>query len=210
MNGFHIVISRTSFSVVGLIIISVVSITILSCDEVQRHKMLTFFFDGVPPLGSEDVSDVNSVDEGDQQVTQQNDTTWFIHKPSKECTNCHDMSKIPKWATPEFTKEPPQMCYDCHPESSYSGSTDYVHGPVVVGDCVFCHNPHRSKYEHLLKLPVPDICHSCHEKEDIESIADHSAELLSECLDCHVGHSSPAKGLLKKGWNVRPVESPGF
>jgi hypothetical protein len=37
---------------------------ILSCDEVERHKTLTFFFDGVPPLGpqslQEEFPDANS------------------------------------------------------------------------------------------------------------------------------------------------------
>ena len=33
----------------GVLILSV--FFVFSCDETQRHEMLTFFFDGVPPLG---------------------------------------------------------------------------------------------------------------------------------------------------------------
>ena len=72
-----------------------------------------------------------------------------------------------------------------------------------------CHNPYRSKNKYLLKLAVPDICYQCHEKEDIESIIDHSEESLPECLECHVGHSSPARGLLKKDLSADPNEDLG-
>jgi len=180
----------------------VILTTLLSCDETQRHETLSFFFDGVPPLGGEDVNDVNSPDKGRRRLAQGKESSFTVHEPSKVCANCHDMTKIPRWSTPEFVKEPLQLCYDCHPGSNYSGSVDYVHGPVAIGDCMRCHNPHRSKQKHLLKLPVPDVCYQCHEKADIESIPDHSTELLSECLKCHVGHSSSERGLLKKGWNA--------
>jgi predicted CXXCH cytochrome family protein len=206
LKGFSVVFSHGSFKAVLITILSVILITLLSCDETQRYETLTFFFDGVPPLEGEDVNDVNSPDKGKQKLLQGTGPVWFVHEPSKVCANCHDMTKIPSWATPEFVKEPLQLCYDCHPGSNYSGSVDYVHGPVAVGECMRCHNPHRSRQKYLLKLPVPDVCYQCHEKADIESIADHSAELLSECLECHVGHSSSERGLLRKDWNAEPNE----
>jgi predicted CXXCH cytochrome family protein len=206
LKDFHVVFFRVSFKAVITIILSIILITVLSCDEEERHETLTFFFDGVPPLEGEGVADVNSSEQVEQQLSQEAGPVWIVHKPSKECSNCHDMTKKPRWATPEFTKEPLQLCYDCHPNSNYSGSTDYVHGPVAIGDCMRCHNPHRSKNKHLLKLPVPDICYQCHEKEDIESIIDHSEESLSECLECHVGHSSPARGLLRKSRKTESTE----
>jgi predicted CXXCH cytochrome family protein len=208
LKDFHVVFSRVSFKTVVITILSVILTTVLSCDEEERYKTMTFFFDGVPPLEGQDVNDVNSLDKGERQLAQGKMPAFTVHEPSKVCANCHDMTKIPRWATPEFIKEPLQLCYDCHPGSNYSGSVDYVHGPVAVGDCMRCHNPHRSKQKYLLKLPVPDVCHQCHEKADIESIAEHSVELLSECLECHVGHSSSERGLLREGWNTDPNESP--
>jgi predicted CXXCH cytochrome family protein len=208
LKDFHVVLSRVSFKTVVITILSVILTTVLSCDEEERYKTMTFFFDGVPPLEGQDVNDVNSLDKGERQLAQGKMPAFTVHEPSKVCANCHDMTKIPRWATPEFIKEPLQLCYDCHPGSNYSGSVDYVHGPVAVGDCMRCHNPHRSKQKYLLKLPVPDVCHQCHEKTDIESIAEHSVELLSECLECHVGHSSSERGLLREGWNTDPNESP--
>ncbi|MHC4543226.1 MAG: cytochrome c3 family protein [Planctomycetota bacterium] len=199
--------SRVSKAVV-IILFCIILTTVLGCDEEERYKTMAFFFDGIPPLKSEDVNDVNSPDNSRRQLQKGAESAWIIHEPSKVCANCHDMTKKPRWATPEFMKEPLQLCYDCHPGSNYSGSVDYVHGPVAVGDCMRCHNPHRSKQKHLLKLPVPDVCHQCHEKADIESIADHSGKLLSECLECHVGHSSSSRGLLKKDWNADPNANP--
>ncbi|MHC4083647.1 MAG: cytochrome c3 family protein [Planctomycetota bacterium] len=208
VKRFHVVFFRVSFKAIVITILTVIVTTVLSCDEEERYKTLTFFFDGVPPLKSDDVNDVNSPDKVGQKSLKRNVPTFNVHEPSKVCENCHDMTKKPRWATPEFVKEPLQLCYDCHPNSNYSGSVDYVHGPVAIGDCMRCHNPHRSKQEHLLKIPVPDVCYRCHEKADMESIEEHPAELLSECLDCHVGHSSPARGLLREGWNADPNERP--
>jgi predicted CXXCH cytochrome family protein len=206
LKDFHVVFSRVSFKTVVITILSVILTTVLSCDEEERYKTMTFFFDGVPPLEGQDVNDVNSLDKSERQLTKGNVPELIVHEPSKVCANCHDMTKKPRWATPEFMKEPLQLCYDCHPGSNYSGSIDYVHGPVAVGDCMRCHNPHRSNQKYLLKLPVPDVCYQCHEKADIESIADHPVELLSECLECHVGHSSSERGLLKKDWKADPNE----
>jgi predicted CXXCH cytochrome family protein len=200
------VFSRVSFKAAVIILFSLILTTVFSCEEEERYKTLTFFFDGVPHLEDEDVNDVNSPDQGEQLMSKDTGPVWIVHEPWKECSYCHDMTKKPRWATPEFVKEPLQLCYDCHPNSNYSGSVDYVHGPVAVGDCTRCHNPHRSMQKVLLKLPVPDVCHQCHEKADIESIADHSTELLYECLKCHVGHSSSERGLLRKGWNAVPIE----
>lgn len=202
LKGFRVVFSHGSFKAVVITIFGVILTTLISCDEARRHETLTFFFDGVPPLEGREVDDINSPGDSERQLPMGAESAWIIHEPSKVCANCHDMTKIPRWATPEFVKEPLQLCYDCHPGSNYSGSVDYVHGPVAVGDCMRCHNPHRSKQKYLLKLPVPDVCHQCHEKADVQSIADHSTELLSECLECHVGHSDSERGLLKKDWNA--------
>jgi predicted CXXCH cytochrome family protein len=202
---FHI----AKCTVTSLAFIILLFMFVVSCNPVRRHKVLTFFFDGVPLLEGEDTADVNLPEQDKRQLSGVTLPVWIVHEPIKECTNCHDMTKKPRWATPVFTKEPLQLCYECHPGSDYSGSVDYVHGPVAIGDCMRCHNPHRSKQKHLLKLPVPDVCYQCHEKADIVSIPDHSTELLSECLECHVGHASPARGLLKKGLSADPNEDPG-
>ncbi|NIP27696.1 MAG: hypothetical protein GWN67_24460 [Phycisphaerae bacterium] len=181
----------------------------MNCNKVERHQVLTFFFDGVPTLdGETNAQDSRmSVDprgRRTRQVGERPGTVWFVHEPwkNRECNLCHKRLDKVQWALPELTAPVPILCYDCHPGSNYAGSVDYVHGPVAVGDCMRCHKQHKSKQEYLLKIPVPDVCYQCHEKADILSIPDHSVESLSKCLECHIGHSSSARGLLKEGWDA--------
>jgi len=68
---------------------------------------------------------------------------------------------------------------------------------VAVGQCLFCHNPHKSKIEHLLTAPEPGLCYQCHDVDTIELIAAHLPKQLSACTDCHNAHASSTKGLLK-------------
>ena len=200
----------------GLIVLGFLLTFVWSCDSTKRHEFLTFFFDGVPPLGGETLQIEDSRTRAGfqgrrgKQVSERPETVWFVHEPwkNRNCNLCHRRFEKVRWALPELTAPVPELCYECHPGSNYAGSVDYVHGPVAVGDCMRCHKQHKSKQEYLLKLPVPDVCYQCHEKAGIESIADHSAELFPECLECHVGHSSSERGLLKKDWNADPNEDP--
>ena len=82
--------SRRSFQTVGITIFSVILTTLLSCDEARRHKTMTFFFDGVPPLEGQDVVDINSLDKSERQLPQGTETAFTVHEPSKVCANCHD------------------------------------------------------------------------------------------------------------------------
>jgi predicted CXXCH cytochrome family protein len=67
-----------------------------------------------------------------------------------------------------------------------------------VGECLFCHDPHRSKNEFLLIKPIPEQCYLCHESRLIESIPDHSTESYAQCNNCHESHVSSEESLLKK------------
>ncbi|MHC4475458.1 MAG: cytochrome c3 family protein [Planctomycetota bacterium] len=185
----------------------------ISCNEVERHRVLTFFFDGVPPLYDE-TGDTNDVNDANFAAGQGREAgpAWFVHEPTRNCKDnpCHDMSKKPASLRPDFTKEPPELCFDCHPDTDYSGSMNYVHGPVAVGDCMVCHEEHRSKHKHLLTAPVPELCYQCHQQTTVESIPDHSQESYSGCLGCHEGHLSSARGLLKKGWPTTVIKDQGL
>jgi predicted CXXCH cytochrome family protein len=55
----------------------------------------------------------------------------------------------------------------------------------------------------LLKKPVPTLCYLCHEKEQIAIIPDHSEQAASACLDCHEGHSSLSRSLLREDWKEK-------
>lgn len=181
---------------VGLMLLVFLGIFFVSCDEVQRHEALTFFFDGVPPLQPEifpeGYADSNSLAPG--QTDQK--PAWYAHEPSKDCSNCHSKRKQRSFSPQTRLIEPiPKLCYNCHDD--FTSSASFVHGPVAVGQCLFCHNPHRSKIEHLLIAPEPALCYLCHDINIIELIAAHLTEQLSSCTECHNPHESSTKALLK-------------
>lgn len=181
---------------VGLVILVCIGGLVLSCDQVKRHRALTFFFDGVPPLGQQGPaeglldSDSQDVEPGGQKPA------WYVHEPQKDCANCHRKTKRGGFSTETYLVAPvPKLCYTCH--ADYSVSASFVHGPVAVGQCLFCHNPHRSKIQYLLKKPQPELCFLCHDVGMIELIPAHLAQQTSACTDCHYPHAGPTKALLK-------------
>ena len=193
----------------GLLLLVFLGIFFVSCDEVQRHEALTFFFDGVPPLQPEmfpeGLVDSNSL--GPDQVEQR--PAWYAHEPSKDCSNCHSKRKQRSFSTQTHLIAPtPKLCYNCHDD--FTSSASFVHGPVAVGQCLFCHNPHRSKIEHLLVAPEPGLCYLCHDINTIELIAAHLPKQLSTCTDCHNPHASSTKALLKNSssWSNDKVGQP--
>ena len=171
-------------------------IFIVSCDDVERHKALTFFFDGVPPLGQEYFQE-DSIDPNSQEFAQTDQTPeWFVHEPRKDCSICHGKRTQRSFSSQTYlTASIPKLCYNCHDD--YTVSAPFVHGPVAVGQCLLCHNPHKSKIEHLLLAPEPELCYQCHDVDTIELIAAHLPKQLSSCTDCHYAHAGSAKALLK-------------
>ncbi|UCE49790.1 MAG: hypothetical protein JSW47_06490 [Phycisphaerales bacterium] len=123
--------------------------------------------------------------------------SWYAHEPWKDCASCHDVQRQAESPSQTYFLAPvPELCYNCH--TDHRDATSSVHGPVAVGDCLFCHDPHKSRIEHLLKQPVPKLCYLCHDMNDIGSIPAHPIEEASKCTDCHDAHASFARTLLKE------------
>lgn len=167
-----------------------------SCDEVERHKVMDYFFDGVPPLGQYPLES-GPVDPNAQPFDQTGqETAWYVHEPIKKCTNCHPSRTSGKLSAQTYLNAPvPELCYTCHDNVTETAS--FIHGPVAVGQCLFCHNPHKSKVEHLLKKPEPQLCYLCHDESMIELIPAHLPQQTSACTDCHEPHTGSTKALLK-------------
>ncbi|MHC4679023.1 MAG: cytochrome c3 family protein, partial [Planctomycetota bacterium] len=79
----------------------------------------------------------------------------------------------------------------------------------AVGQCLLCHNPHRSKVEHLLREAEPKLCYSCHDMSMIGLIPAHLTEQTSACTDCHYPHAGPARALLKEASSQTESEPGG-
>lgn len=169
----------------------------ISCDEVERHKTLSFFFDGVPPLGSENLQGVSFNPNAPESAQEGQATTWYVHEPIKDCSTCHGKRRHRGFSSQIHLIAPvPKLCYECH--ADFTESASFVHGPVAVGQCLLCHNQHRTKIKHLLIAPEPGLCYHCHDINTIELIAAHLPGQLSSCTNCHDPHSSSVKGLLKE------------
>ncbi len=166
----------------------------LGCGDQQRHKVLTFFFDGVPPLGLEYL-DPNSQEYLDALESGEIARRSSRHEPYKDCSLCHDDGTQRAFGAGGMNMKIPDLCFECHKDTRQS----YVHGPVAVGECLQCHDPHGSSYEKLLKKPIPVLCFQCHDSRYIVEIEGHSDRLGAFCNECHEGHSSTTKRLLKSG-----------
>lgn len=199
MRGFnnYVVLFRIGTLLAGLIMIVLLGAFVVSCSEVERHDVLTFFFEGVPPLGQEQFSE-QLVDNASQTALQTGQQQlWYVHEPRKDCTNCHDRARQSRFKPRTFLKNMvPELCYECHDD--FTASAKYVHGPVAVGQCLFCHHHHQSRIEHLLKKPEPQLCYQCHKIDTISSIPAHLAEQQFICTDCHDAHTSSIRHLLKE------------
>jgi len=176
-----------------------------SCAESKRHQIMSFIFDGVPPMPGSEV-DTSGPDDGDGRRRRRSEPVWFIHDPiinydaslERPCARCHQEQAQQSFSGEvHLTAPAPQLCYECHdPPTMQLG---WVHGPVAAGECVFCHEPHRSVQAFLLKKPQPAMCYQCHDSQAISEIEGHAKPSFSLCLDCHSGHASVAKYLLKLG-----------
>ncbi len=182
---------------IALILLVFFGMFVVSCDEVEHYKTLSFFFDGVPPPTQEGLQE-ELVNANFQETAQTGPKQlWYVHEPQKDCTLCHGRRRQQRGFSLQvrLTAPVPKLCYGCH--ADYTVSASFVHGPVAVGQCLFCHNQHKSKNEHLLKEPEPKLCYLCHDINTIELIPAHFTNQQFACTGCHNAHASPVKALLK-------------
>jgi predicted CXXCH cytochrome family protein len=173
-------------------------VCLAGCSDTERHRTLSFFFDGVPPLPGQIVEETVIDDTGNPQ-RKRVEPTWFVHEPQANCERCHGDQKQANFSRQVNLISPiPELCYECH--DMPDPQKGWMHGPVAVGQCVICHEPHRSQNRYLLKKPEPQICFQCHEEAQIRAVPGHHLETYNACLDCHVGHQSFAKHLLRVDW----------
>ncbi len=169
--------------------IGVVAALLTGCDATTRHRVLTFFFDGVPPLKLP--GEVEAKPAAAAAVpAQAGPAQYFEHGPyaAKLCNGCHEEGAGNALVLPRD-----QLCFRCH---DLKLDRKYVHGPIASGGCLVCHDPHSSQYPHLLVSESDGFCFTCHDRESVAKNAAH-ADLREQCTTCHDAHMSDRKYLLK-------------
>ena len=69
----------------------------------------------------------------------------------------------------QFLREHARPLAHCHERHRHdvvlrSPAARFVHGPVAMGDCIACHDPHQSDAKFQMRKPTTSaLCFSCHE-----------------------------------------------
>lgn len=206
----------------------------LGCNEQRRYEVLSFFFDGVPQPGGTS-ADQQEYIEGPWGIRLRADdpraeelrarfaarelsggaaagrdeqpTVEFLHTPYEDrlCNGCHVVAE--SFAIPTSDIE---TCRDCHAQHVKFEPTDWVHGPVASGQCMTCHEPHKSRYRGLLVNRQPDLCFECHDAQGTLQQPYH-AQILDGLLGAAGANAAvdPASGDPTKlaGLDASPADS---
>jgi len=156
------------------------------CSVEKHYDILSFFFDGVPTP-----AELRMASETGKPLILRDSATYTIHEPFEtgQCEACHGSS------FQRDTVVTSAVCADCH--DHVSGEHRFMHAAVVVGACLWCHEPHESAYSYLFKLEPREVCFQCHDMWvgfDVKT-PEHTDETQS-CLECHSGHGSTESNLL--------------
>ena len=176
----------------------------LGCsNEAKRYETLAFFFDGVPVPESlrdrypEEEPTTKPASPWDPESAPKPDEVeqiqYVFHQPytSRKCFGCHDQER-----GYEVIAAGPELCGKCHSVYLKRTPGDWLHGPVIIGECRMCHEPHKSEYEGLLTSSQPQLCFRCHDPSFIARDPFHRELDDQTCSNCHDPHAAGNRKLL--------------
>lgn len=168
--------ARRSLAVAALLCLAP---ALFGCAPGTRYKILSFFFDGVPPPEGVQEARPGSAGGGPAPAPT---VVYVKHAPyaKKQCQGCHNPS------TNALIADAPQLCLGCH--KMRLKESRYLHAPVVAGFCRLCHDPHGSRYPFLLVAAPRDMCFYCHNPEDVARNKAHD-DAQAPCTQCHNPHA---------------------
>lgn len=194
---------RRSARVAWLLAAALLAALFIGCTAQRRHAVLSFFFDGVPPLEPAGGELIETSGQGDGTVTTAVPALRPLirHKPvdDERCEDCHPNDRGLALVT-NFDRR--GGCYQCHEHEALKQEIDalrYVHGPVALQNCLACHDAHESEYEGLLVLPDPGLCYSCHFRARVLASPPHQNLDDDKCLPCHAPHGGDSRYFLREG-----------
>lgn len=206
-----------------MVILGVLIAFLWGCDRHTRHKVLTFFFTGVPPLEEEkqapeegkEVAEAEKVEKKRRLISK---TIPFSHGPygARLCDGCHETSPIvgSRRSTRRgaggigrarrgiLVAPTRELCLECHTLKSAQRAYEeglWLHGPVAEGSCTMCHSPHESLNPYMLRVKPEEICIGCHSEGYIFNTEVHRGS--RDCLSCHNPHLGEDMFLLEQDYN---------
>jgi len=220
-------LARLYRQLVSLITVTIIMAVVPGCDRQSRHKMLTVFFTGVPPLEAETKAEAEKDDplQG-QQETKQTDPKASVYThpltAARRCNQCHvtsaNFGMFGQKAATNFSQKgqpspgklvaPRQtLCLKCHQDKSEANARRegiWLHTPAAKGDCLKCHDAHQSNHQYLLLEAPRQICIPCHSGPKVMELPAHKEP--GECLTCHNPHLGKDRKMLTKDY--REVKQP--
>lgn len=176
------------------------AVVVPACSTSTRYRMLTFFFDGVPPpegeavpAGQEDgaIGSALSPSEESPRVTERR--PLYTHPPFQKnrCDRCHNVKEGKLFKTVEEG-----LCQMCH--TDLPSKMKYVHGPIAVNACLFCHSPHSTPFPKVLHEEARSLCLQCHDEDDVMEGEHHAGIAERGCVECHNPHGGNNRYFLKR------------
>ncbi|MBW6493593.1 MAG: cytochrome c3 family protein [Burkholderiaceae bacterium] len=191
------------------------------CSAVARHQVLTFFFTGVPPLGSVEKTPEPVAKAKTRTVARPGSVvkaTRFGHGPyaANLCFSCHQVSASGGFrgfgkqdaakdaiagagqVSGQLLAPMGELCSSCHTGKSPARAQAaglWVHGPVATGYCVMCHAPHAAPQPYLLQKASNALCVECHSDASLISRTTHQGR--PDCVSCHNAHLGKDNRMLR-------------
>ncbi len=223
--------SRRGLIVAGTILIVFLSLSMSGCNKYTRHKVLTFFFTGVPHP-DEEVVDIQVAQTNEERIKlfekklrkrgkQRLEIKIFTHGPygANQCYQCHNTaataalygkskkkSVMPTWSggMPGRLVAPlKKLCTECHTTKSAESAYDKD---------LWIHGP--------VSDGMCTLCHNPHQsKYEYMLVKETTSELCrschgkgyiietedhlsgKECTSCHNAHLGKNRFMLKKDFN---------
>lgn len=182
-----------------------------ACSAASHHELLRFFFDGVPDpdavAAAAEAAPTPAPALGPMPIAVQEHLT--VHRPYADgrCDKCHasragkpaELSSIFQ-GVPMLLEPVEKLCFKCHTIEPKR----YLHAPAASGQCILCHEPHRTPNKRmLLAKTTRELCSRCHSGPTFQTERDHSRYGERECIECHDPHAADFE------WNLLPGAKAG-
>jgi predicted CXXCH cytochrome family protein len=194
--------SRRSPATLALCLLTTLLLMTVGCTEEEKYRVLSRFFDGVPPPGAAAAAAAAAAEqaaaaegEGEGKRKPVKKQTYWYHKPARDdCANCHERRGGPLVKTVADG-----LCQNCH--DLPGEDLRYVHGPVAANGCLQCHSPHESNQPALLLQAPEALCVGCHPATQLSPDPHQPSDLVPDtslCTLCHNPHGGDNRMFLRR------------